>query len=116
MADDFGFPDFIEDFLSGDLPYSPYTSHVASYVRAADSEGADKKFLIIRYEDLKTNLRDQVYLINEFLGLGYLQDEYWDWIRWDVSVEVNAQLVTYVSFRVQADSLKCVFLRASLLS
>ena len=81
MDENFGFSDFVEDFLSGDLPYSPYSAHVASYVKASEVEGADKKILVIRYEDLKTDLQNQVARIGQFLGYPALDDEDWKWLR-----------------------------------
>ena len=81
MEEDFGFSDFVEDFLSGDLPYSPYLSHVASYVTAAGVEGADKKILLVRYEDLKKDLKTEVQRIGEFLGHHDLDEEDWNWLR-----------------------------------
>ena len=81
MEDNFGFSDFVEDFLSGDLPYSPYLSHVASYVTAAGAEGAHRKILLVRYEDLKKNLRTEVQRIAKFLGYLDLDEEDWSWLR-----------------------------------
>ena len=81
MADNFGFSDFVEDFLSGDLPYSPYSAHVASYVKTLDVEGLDRKVLVLRYEDLKTDWDTQVERIELFLGLVPLEEGYLKWIR-----------------------------------
>ena len=81
MAENFGFSDFVEDFLSGDLPYSPYPAHVASYVKALDVEGLRRKVLVLRYEDLKKDWDSQVERIQLFLGLGELEEGYLKWIR-----------------------------------
>ena len=81
MADNFGFSDFVEDFLSGDLPYSPYVAHIGSYIKASNTENAQKKFLIVRYEDLKTNLKAEVERIEKFLCYPLLDEEDWKWLE-----------------------------------
>ena len=81
MSEQFGFSDFIEDFLGGELPYSPYVPHVASYVQASEAEQADRKFLIVRYEDLKRDLKTEVDRIGKFLGFAPLDEEDWKWLE-----------------------------------
>ena len=81
MSENFGFSDYVEDFLNGDLPYSPYLAHVASYVKASERQHADRKFLIVRYEDLKTNLQEEVDRIGKFLGYPMLDEEDFNWLK-----------------------------------
>jgi hypothetical protein len=82
MSEEFGFNNFVEDFLSDCLPYSPYLSHVASYVKAAEADPGHYKFLILRYEDLKADLKREVQRISVFLAGTLIDDDDYKWLKW----------------------------------
>jgi hypothetical protein len=78
------FSEFLQQFLDGKLPYGSRISHIYSWLRAyqsfeqnIQSTGVESTnpILLVRYEDLISNLKEQVFRIISFLNLQYSDEE-----------------------------------------
>ena len=70
---DGGFEDFFGQFLDGTVAYGKWSHHLASWMPvAADGTKNDKQILLVRYEDLKKDLKGQVIRIANFLELNHV--------------------------------------------
>lgn len=82
---DGSFSEFLKQFLDGKLPYGSRIAHIRSWLRAYRSfeqhttvegtESSPNPILLVRYEDLINNLKDQVLRILTFLSLSYSDEE-----------------------------------------
>ncbi|KAF8787316.1 sulfotransferase 1B1-like [Argiope bruennichi] len=61
--------EFFEDFISGNIGYGHYFDHVLSYFDHKD----DENVLLVSYEKLLLNRRDEVLRIAKYLGDEYFQ-------------------------------------------
>ncbi|XP_044742946.1 luciferin sulfotransferase-like [Chrysoperla carnea] len=62
---------FIDLFLSGRLAYGPFPAHVLSMMEQKDRENV----LIIKYEEMKSDLRAVIKQVMEFLSKNYSDEE-----------------------------------------
>lgn len=79
------FSEFLQQFLDGKLPYGSRIPHIRGWLRAyqsfeqlAETEEDSKStnpILLVRYEDLLSNLKEQVLRIISFLNLSYSDEE-----------------------------------------
>ncbi|KAF8787309.1 Bile salt sulfotransferase like protein [Argiope bruennichi] len=63
------FEEFFEGFLSGNIEYGSYFEHVLSFLNHKD----DDNLLLISYEKLHANPREEILRISRFLGEEYYQ-------------------------------------------
>ena len=66
------FEEFFRQFLDGTVAYGKWSHHLASWmphIVAEDETKNDKQILLVRYEDLKLDLKGQVTRIANFLEL-----------------------------------------------
>ncbi len=63
--------EFLEYFMKGDVPYGSYFDHVLEWWSHQD----DENVLFLQYEELKKDLKVQVKIIAEFLGLKLSDEE-----------------------------------------
>eukprot|EP00041_Stephanoeca_diplocostata_P024772 m.636547 g.636547 ORF g.636547 m.636547 type:complete len:290 (-) comp22596_c0_seq4:637-1506(-) len=61
------FTEFFDDWLAGKLAFGSWSQHVKKWMHAAVS---DSRILILRYEDMKSDLESCIQRINEHCGFG----------------------------------------------
>ncbi|XP_055942469.1 sulfotransferase 1B1-like [Argiope bruennichi] len=64
------FDQYFENFLSGNVGYGRYFEHILSYHKHKD----DKNLLMISYEKLHANKKEEILRIARFLGEEYFND------------------------------------------
>ncbi|CAL1286592.1 unnamed protein product [Larinioides sclopetarius] len=64
---DTNFNQYVEDFMSANVPYGSYFEHVKSYLSHKD----DSNLLILTYEGLHKNMKERILKIAKFLGEDY---------------------------------------------
>ncbi|GFR06282.1 hypothetical protein TNCT_693711 [Trichonephila clavata] len=64
-----GFDEFFEKFISGNIGYGNYFDHVLSFFAHKN----DENMLVVSYEKLQRNRRDEILRIAKFLGEEYHQ-------------------------------------------
>jgi hypothetical protein len=60
----FDWPQWVEHFISGHVPYGPWLDHVIEWNKHAN----DENVLVLHYEDMKTDVRATLVRIAEFIG------------------------------------------------
>ncbi|XP_035228667.1 sulfotransferase family cytosolic 1B member 1-like [Stegodyphus dumicola] len=63
------FSDFFEQFLTGNIGYGRYFEHILSFLEHKD----DENLLLISYEKLHKNRKEEILRIAKFLGENYFQ-------------------------------------------
>ncbi|GBM43387.1 Sulfotransferase family cytosolic 1B member 1 [Araneus ventricosus] len=66
---DMDFNQYVEDFMSANVPYGSYFEHVKSYLAHKD----DNNLLILTYEGLHRNMKEEILRIAKFLGEDYFK-------------------------------------------
>ncbi|CAL1271329.1 unnamed protein product [Larinioides sclopetarius] len=69
LEEQINFDGFFEGFIAGDIEYGSYFKHVSSYLAHKD----DDNLLLVSYEKLHANRREETLRIAKFLGEGYYQ-------------------------------------------
>ncbi|GIY02281.1 hypothetical protein CDAR_112681 [Caerostris darwini] len=64
------FDDFFEQFITGDIAYGHYFDHVLTYYEQKEDEG----LLLVSYEKLLLNKKEEILRIAKFLGEEYFQN------------------------------------------
>lgn len=64
------FDDFFEDWCSGNIAFGKWTNHLRSWLRALLPRSASSdRILLLRYDDLLSNLPSEIERISNFLGM-----------------------------------------------
>jgi hypothetical protein len=63
------FEAFFQGFLDGTVAYGKWSHHLFSWIPHIQNKATSSQILLVRYEDLKQNLSDQVLRIADFLEL-----------------------------------------------
>ncbi|XP_071037572.1 sulfotransferase 1B1 isoform X2 [Parasteatoda tepidariorum] len=69
-SEELDFDQYFEDFLSGEISYGLYFDHVLSFLKHKE----DSNMLLISYESLKENTREEIKKISKFLGEEYYKN------------------------------------------
>lgn len=73
------FEAFFQQFLDGTIAYGKWSHHLASWMPHCVGEQKKDEVLLVRYEDLKTNLRHELTRIADFLQLEAIQVDKSGW-------------------------------------